>query len=152
MGRATMLIGELARRLSVNPKTIRYYEQLGLMSPPARTPAGYRVYTEDDAERLAFILRARALDFSLEDIREILALRERGEVPCPYVVRQIEEKIRQVDRRIEELQRLKEELEALQAQAAEMSPEEIAAKGRICHILENRGMTESEHPSPRPQS
>jgi len=139
-----MLIGKLARRLGINPKTIRYYEALGLMPRPARTPAGYRIYTEEDAERLAFILRARTLDFSLDEIKEILALRDRGEPPCPYVLQRIQEKIEQVDRKIEQLQRLKNELEALRAQAAAIPPEEIAAKGRICHILENRQAAETD--------
>lgn len=140
MSPPNMLIGELGKRLNVNPKTIRYYEKIGLLPPPARTPAGYRLYSEEDAERLAFIRRARALDFSLDEIREILALRERGEAPCPYVLRQIEAKIAEVDRKIEQLRRLRAELEELQNVAASLPEETIAAKGRICHLIENRNL------------
>lgn len=135
-----MLISGLGRRLNVNPKTIRYYEEIGLLPEPARNPSGYRVYFDRDVERLAFILRAKALDFSLEEIGEILALRERGEVPCPYVLHQIEAKIAEVDRKIEQLRQLRAELEELRAEAAALPPGEIAAKGRICHLIENRDL------------
>jgi DNA-binding transcriptional MerR regulator len=138
MAQKTMLISEPGRRLGVNPKTIRYYEAVGLMPPPARNPSGYRVYTEQDVARLEFILRAKALDFSLEEIREILALRERGEAPCPYVLHQIEAKIADVDRKIAQLRQLRAELEELRAEAAALPPEEIAAKGYVCHLIENR--------------
>lgn len=133
-----MLIGELGDRLGVNPKTIRYYEEIGLLPEPARNNSGYRVYGEQDVERLAFVLRAKALDFSLEEIGEILALRERGEAPCPYVVQQIEAKIDEVDRKIEALRKLRGELEELHTEAEALPPEDIAAKGRICHLIENR--------------
>lgn len=135
-----MLISELGRRLNVNPKTIRYYEEIGLLPAPARTPSGYRVYSDRDSERLAFILRAKALDFSLEEIGEILALRERGEAPCPYVLHQIETKIAQVDQKIEQLHWLRAELEELRAEAGTLPPDKIAAKGRICHLIENHDL------------
>ncbi len=135
-----MLISELGNQLNVNPKTIRYYEEIGLLPEPARNPSGYRLYSDQDAERLAFILRAKALDFSLEAVREILALRERGEAPCPYVLQQIELKIEEVDRKIEQLRQLRAELEELRDDAATLPPAEIAAKGRICHLIENRDL------------
>ena len=53
-----MTIGELAKQANVNPRTLRYYERIGLLVPSARTDAGYRLYTERDAARLAFIQRA----------------------------------------------------------------------------------------------
>lgn len=135
-----MPISELGRRLHISPKTIRYYEAIGLLPAPARTPGGYRVYGEEDAERLAFIRRAKALDFSLEEIREILALRERGEAPCPYVLRQIERRLAEVDQKIEQLCQLRAELEGLRDEVAALPAEEIAAKGRICHLIENRDL------------
>ena len=144
MSKPNMLISELGKRLNINPKTIRYYEEIGLLPEPARTPTGYRVYGEQDVERLAFILRAKALDFSLEEIREILALRERGEAPCPYVLHQIEAKIAEVDRKIEQLRQLRAELEELREEAAALPAEEVAAKGRICHLIENRHLIRAD--------
>ncbi len=80
-----MRIGELADQLGINTKTIRYYEEIGLVPRAPRTPSGYRDYREADVARLAFIKSAQRLGLSLEEVREILSLRERGEAPCAYV-------------------------------------------------------------------
>ncbi len=64
-----MLIGELSKQLSLPTHTIRYYEQLGLLDPPQRSEAQYRLYTKSDAERLHFIQKAKRLGLSLDDIR-----------------------------------------------------------------------------------
>jgi len=69
--------GELARRSGCNLETIRYYEDIKLMPEPARTEAGHRLYSIDDQRRLRFILRARELGFSLDDIRTLLGLEDR---------------------------------------------------------------------------
>jgi len=60
-----MQLGELGKRTGVNPKTIRYYEEIGLLPAPARTPSGYRQYTAEDAGRLEFIRSAKALGVAL---------------------------------------------------------------------------------------
>ena len=70
-----LTIGELARRVGVNIETIRYYERAGLMPPPPRTQGGRRKYSESDVKTLAFIRKARALGFHLEDTRTLLRLR-----------------------------------------------------------------------------
>lgn len=127
----------------MNPRTIRYYESIGLLPEPQRAPNGYRLYHAADLERIDFIRRARLLGLSLEDIREVLALREAGEAPCPYVLRVVERKIDEIDRQIEGLRALREELRRLHEQAAALPPEVLAAKGRVCHILENRRLAES---------
>ncbi len=76
-----MRIGELGERLGVNTKTIRYYESIGLVPEPERTSSGYRIYSEADVERLVFIKSAQRLGLALDEVREILALRERGRRP-----------------------------------------------------------------------
>ena len=80
-----MQIGELGEQLGVNPKTIRYYESIGLLPEPARSSSGYRVYDETDAERLGFIRAAQRRGLALDEVREILALRDGGQAPCDYV-------------------------------------------------------------------
>ena len=69
-------IGQLAAAAGVNLETVRYYERIKLMPPPARTTSGYRAYEEGQVRRLAFIRRARELGFGIEQIRALLALSE----------------------------------------------------------------------------
>jgi DNA-binding transcriptional MerR regulator len=71
-------IGELGARLGLSTATLRYYESLGLLGQPERSPGGYRLYGVDDEDRLRFILRAKALDLSLDEIRSLLDLWREG--------------------------------------------------------------------------
>ncbi|MCQ3979713.1 MAG: heavy metal-responsive transcriptional regulator [Anaerolineae bacterium] len=134
-------IGDLARQVEVAPSLVRYYEEIGLLPPAVRTKSGYRVYNQADVERLRFIQRAKDLDFSLEEIKEILGLRERGEAPCAYVISQIEAKIEEVDRKMAALSRLKAELVQLQGEATRLPLAEIEAKSCVCHLIENQQFT-----------
>jgi MerR family mercuric resistance operon transcriptional regulator len=74
--------GELAERTGCNPETVRYYEKVGLLPEPPRTPSGHRAYEAAHVRRLRFILRGRELGFSLEEIRELLRLAEERDRPC----------------------------------------------------------------------
>ena len=131
-----MRIGELAGRLGLNPRTIRFYESIGVLPEPPRTPSGYRDYDRSDLERLRFIRLAQSLGLGLDDIREVLALRDRGEAPCPYVRRVIDEPAQDIDRRIGELERLRTELRRLQRVARSL-PDAASNDRCVCHILEN---------------
>ena len=131
-------IGELARQAGVANSLVRYYEEIDLLPAAARAENGYRVYGQADVERLQFIQRAKALDFSLEEIKEILGLRERGEAPCAYVINQISTKIDEVERKIAVLTHLKAELVQLQAEATRLPLTDIEAKSCVCHLIENQ--------------
>ena len=133
-----MQIGELAKKAGVNPKTIRYYEAIGLLPPAPRTDSGYRQYADRDAERLEFIRSAKALGVALEEIKEVLAFRDRGTYPCPYVLTLIDTKVKEIELRIRGLQMLASDLKRLRKAAASIPPEESAAKARFCHIIENQ--------------
>ncbi len=110
-----MRIGELARDSGVSIDTIRYYERLGLLPPPARQPSGYRRYDADDIQRLSFIRRAKALGFGLDEIAELLALSAgRGNDMAPLRQR-AEQTLAGVERRIAELSRMRDGLHALVA-------------------------------------
>ena len=128
-------IGKLAKQAGVRTSLIRYYEERGLLPPAIRKSNGYRFYSPNDVERLRFIQRAKTLDFNLDEVKEILALRERGERPCDYVVNQIGDKIVEVERRIAALIRLKEELLQLQVQAAQLPPA-ADDEACVCRLIE----------------
>ncbi|MGH2750162.1 MAG: heavy metal-responsive transcriptional regulator [Actinomycetota bacterium] len=129
-----MLIGELAARTRVPPKTIRYYEEVDLMAPPPRTSSGYRDYDELAVERLKFIRGAQSLGFGLGEIREIIAYRDRGETPCAHVLELIQGRSRELVERIDELRRSQKELEKLARRARRLSPKDCEPS-QICHLL-----------------
>jgi DNA-binding transcriptional MerR regulator len=128
-----MRIGELAGRVGVNPKTIRYYESIGLLPQPPRTDTGYRIYGGEDEARLVFIRTAQHLGLSLDEVREVLALRDQGTAPCEHVRGTLREQIRTISRRMAELRRLRDELRTLEAAIDEI-PE---GEGMICRIIEH---------------
>jgi len=131
-----MRIGELAHAAGINPRTLRYYERIGLLTPPARTDAGYRLYTERDAARLAFIRQAQALGLSLAEIAEIVTLREAGTAPCRCVRTLAQAKIALIDTRLAELRALRAELTAL-ARRARAVEKEGANDAAICAAIED---------------
>jgi MerR family copper efflux transcriptional regulator len=69
-------IGEVTERVGLSLRTVRHYDEVGLVVPSGRTAGGFRLYTDDDIERLALIKRMKPLDFTLDEMRELLALRE----------------------------------------------------------------------------
>lgn len=92
-GPKVLRIGQLASEAGVNPKTIRYYEDVGLLPQPMRSESRYRLYTHRDRKRLDFILRAKQTGFSLAEIRGILEVNDSGEMPCNRVLHILDEKI-----------------------------------------------------------
>lgn len=127
-------IRKLSERTGVSSKTIRYYETIGLLPPPQRASNGYRLYDESDVERLKFVRHSRSLDFALEDIAEILAFRERDELPCDFMLNLVTEKISEVEGRIRELEKLRDSLKALH-EAGQRLPEEPAMRRCVCRHI-----------------
>src|SRR5262245_13221077 len=99
-----MNIGEAAAAASVSAKMIRHYEDIGLLKKVARTMSNYRVYSETDVHTLRFIRRARSLGFSMEAIRELLALWQNKSRPSASVKRIAGEHVADLERRIGEMQ------------------------------------------------
>ncbi len=118
-----LTIGRLAKTASVGVETIRFYEREGLMAAPERTASGYRLYPPAAAERLGFIRRAKALGFSLAEIRELLGLAEpsgdRAKVKALT-----EHKLAEIEQRIEELHRMRQALSELDRQCSGQGPVE----------------------------
>lgn len=133
-----MEIRELEARTGVTAKTIRYYEHAGVLPAPRRKPNGYREYDEKDVERLKFVAGARQLDFSLNDIAEILAMRDRREAPCRVVLDLLEQKAREVARRIKELKKLETDLRELYELGATFPTDDVDGKSCVCHLVSSR--------------
>ncbi len=92
-----MKIGELAERSGVTPKTVRYYESIGLLPAPERSASGYRAYAESDVARLQFVGKAKLLGLSLGDVGDILRASEGPAVNCEHVLALLEAKRDQID-------------------------------------------------------
>jgi len=127
-------IGAVAESLGIDAATIRFYEAEHIVPSPNRTGNGYRDYNPDDINRLRFVVLGRSLGLPLDDIREILGLRDRGEAPCQYVRSVIDRQAHAIDQRISDLETMAAELRRLQGVARSL-PDAADDDPRICHIL-----------------
>ncbi len=99
-----LLIGEVSRRTGLSAPTIRYYEDIGVLTKPSRATSGYRTYSPQTVDELLFIRKARNLGFSLEEIAEILRLSRSGQKPCERVLKMAQSHLESLDQRIRDLQ------------------------------------------------
>jgi DNA-binding transcriptional MerR regulator len=129
-----MLIGVLATRAGLTSKTVRFYEDAGLLPGPPRTPGGYRDYPDETITRLAFIRHARAAGLTLASIRGILAIRDAGQPPCQHVTTLIDHHLGQVEQRLAELGQARDALRDLKHRAAATDPADCTAD-QVCSIL-----------------
>lgn len=105
-----LTIGDLAKARGTRVETVRYYERIGLLPVPVRTAGNYRTYAAWHLGRLSFIRRARPLGFSLDQVRELLALADQRERSCEAVDAIAGEHLAEVERRITDLKALRREL------------------------------------------
>ena len=134
-----MKIGELAKATELSTKTIRFYESQGLIPDPPRTGSGYRVYAEPDVTRLGFILKAKRLGLSLDEIKGILQLHDRSEPTCVHVRSLLDEKVAQIEGVVRDLLGFKDELETLRDKATSLVDCRPLG-GNICSIVEQSGI------------
>lgn len=106
-------ISAQAAALGLSADALRYYERLGLLPPPPRTPAGYRLYGHDAAERLTFIRGARRMGLRLADIKELLDIRDRGQCPCGHTKDVVDRRLAEVDAEIRQLSAVRVQLLSL---------------------------------------
>jgi DNA-binding transcriptional MerR regulator len=133
-----MKINKLAEITGLAGKTIRYYEAISVLPPPKRLSNGYRIYDENDVERIRFVMGLRRLDFSLDDVTEILAMRDRREAPCRVVLDLLIEKAEEVSKRIRELVHLEAELHRLHAVGLTYPTDDVDGKACVCHLVSSR--------------
>jgi len=128
-------IGMLSQLTKVSSETIRYYERIDLLPSPKRASNGYRQYDQAGVERVQFVRRLRSLDFTLEEIREILAFKERQEPPCQYVMSVMDKQIYEIEQRMQDLQKLQGEIKSLY-EAGKNLPEDVQMKTCVCHLIQ----------------
>jgi DNA-binding transcriptional MerR regulator len=110
MGSPFLQIGQVAQKTGLSIDAIRFYEKTGLLSRPARTRGGYRLYQEREVADLEFIQRAQQLGFSLNEIRELFSIQRHPHEVCVHVRNLIAQKLTVVRAKISELQRLEAQL------------------------------------------
>ncbi len=129
-------ISELAGKAGVTSKTLRYYERIGILPAPSRSPSGYRDYRPDVLGRLGFIRAGQAIGLSLGEIRQVVALRDRGATPCDHVYQLLQRRSAELDERIDQLQSLRRELQALTKRARRLDPADCDPRG-VCHLVKS---------------
>ena len=121
----------MASRAGVNPQTLRYYERIGLLPDPPRTPAGYRNYPGNAVRVLRFIRGAKELGFQLDEISELLSFAQHPVGSCGSVRSLAERRVADLDRRISDLVRMRESLQML---ACACTPDHD--EGELCPVLD----------------
>ena len=132
-------IGEVSKRSGVGIEALRFYEKSGLLDRPRRTESGYRVYDESVLERLAFIKKAQVLGFTLDEIRELIAHKRRGENPCGEVRSIVKGRLKDLDERIAQMTQYRDELSA----ALKEWEKTKERAGHVCGLIETSHI---EHP------
>lgn len=132
-----MRIGELADRVGVTAKTIRYYESIGLLAEPARTPSGYREYADSDLERLRFVKDAQSAGLSLAEVASVLELKGAGAASCAHTTRLLESKLDEIDAQLESLKTTRSALAELADRARTLDPAACTDPNR-CQVIFSR--------------
>ncbi len=127
--RHAIAIGELASRAGCKPETVRYYESIGLLRQASRTEGGQRRYGEQAVRRLTFIRHARDFGFSVEAVRELLAMSDQPDMPCQEVDAIAKHHLDEVESRLQRLSTLRDELRRMVSQCA-------GGKVESCRIIE----------------
>ena len=133
---AYLKIGELARATGLTVGTLRYYSDIGLLQPVHRAENNYRYYAQNASEQVQFIKKAQALGFTLEEIKQILDVRNGGEIPCDLVQSLLENKIEQLAIQIKQMTLFKGELEEYRAIWAK-KPESNLKQEEVCPLIDS---------------
>ena len=133
-----MQIKAFGQQSGLSPKTIRYYEEIGLLPAPRRLANGYRVYDSIDVARARLVMGARSLDFSTDDIKEILAMRDRREAPCSVVLAMLAKRADEISRRIAALRLMETELRELHRLGLTFPTDDVEGKNCVCHLVSER--------------
>jgi DNA-binding transcriptional MerR regulator len=137
-GREGVFIGEVSRQTGLSVHAIRFYETEGLLREPARTDSGYRVFSPQTVDQLRFIRKAQELGFSLDEIRELLVLKDRSTNACSHVKSLVEEKLATVREKLRELEAIEKDLKGVLAECKRELKHSHPRGGR-CPVLVKLG-------------
>ena len=130
-----MKVIELAKRLGVTPDTVRFYTRINILKPLKNKSNGYREYSAADENRLRFVLSARQLGFSVDDIQEIFAYADKKQSPCPTVRRLIDQRLHETEQRFQAMQQLRARMQQAIAEWSD-KPDRVPTGHSICHLIE----------------
>jgi len=130
-----MKVSELANTLNTTSDTVRYYTRIGLIAPIKSPRNGYRAYGVSEKNRLKFILSARQLGFSVEEIREILDQADKGHSACPLVREIVEHRLAETEKQFQAALLLREKLRNA-IEDWQLKPNKAPTGHMICHLIE----------------
>lgn len=136
---ASLKIGEVAKLSGIGIEALRFYERSGLLGRPGRTASGYRLYDGEALNRLAFIKRAQALGFTLDEIKQIIAEKESGKSPCAEVREIVRLRLQELDERMAQMRRYRKELGVALAEWDKA----VTVEGDICGLIEGTNIKHS---------
>lgn len=136
-----MRVNELANALNTTADTVRYYTRIGLISPIKSPENGYKDYGETVQRRLKFILSARQLDFSVEEIKDILSEADKGHSACPLVREIIEHRLAETEKQFQAALLLREKLRKA-INDWQSKPDKAPTGHMICHLIEGETVEE----------
>jgi MerR family copper efflux transcriptional regulator len=139
-------VGELAEQAGVGIQTLHYYERVGLLPKPARSSANYRLYPPEALRRVQFIKKAQTQGFTLEEIKEVLGLRERGRAPCRCVADVARKNLRELDSRLAVLRKFRMSLASVVPRWTKETVGQRQCAGGFCDLIEQ--LLEYDRPAP----
>lgn len=138
-----MQVSEMAKQLGVTADTVRFYTRVDMLKPAKNKVNGYREYSQQDANRLRFVLSARQLGFSVDDIRQILAHADSGKTPCPTVRRLLDQRLHETEQQFLETLQLRDRIQQAVIEWSQQ-PDKIPTGNMICHLIESFALKQNK--------
>jgi len=130
-----MKVSVLAKALNTTPDTVRYYSRIGLIKPRKNADNGYKIYNKIAQKRMEFILSARQLDFSVEEIKAILSVADTGNTACPLVREIVEHRLTETEKQFNDALALREKLRNA-INDWESKPNKSPTGEMLCHLIQ----------------
>lgn len=142
-----MRIGELAKVADTTTKTLRFYEDAGVLRAPERAANGYRTYEDSAVTRVQFVKAGQAVGLTLAEIRDLLAIRDDGRAPCRAATELLDTQLADITEQIRALKAMQADLRDLRGRARDLDPADCTPES-VCHIINPGPCTCQEHSEP----